>query len=134
MSETDHRTEPHVSTEELRAALTPRGETRRNPVLVTEQAEHAEGEIPELRDALEAERAGKTELNTELDLSRSGVQWVINGYILALAAGFALGGRLADVLGSKRVVLIGIIGFANRAFPAEALEERCSVELRLLEG
>ena len=35
MSETDHRTaEPHVSTEELRAALTPRGETRRNPVLV----------------------------------------------------------------------------------------------------
>jgi len=48
-------------------------------------------------------------IQTELDLSRSGVQWVINGYILALAAGFALGGRLADVLGSKRVVLIGII-------------------------
>ena len=41
------------------------------------------------------------------------MQWVINGYILALAAGFALGGRLADVLGSKRVVLIGIIGFAG---------------------
>ena len=50
-------------------------------------------------------------IQSELDLSRSGVQWVINGYILALAAGFALGGRLADVLGSKRVVLIGIIGF-----------------------
>ena len=30
-------TEPHVSTEELRAALAPRGETRRNPVLVTER-------------------------------------------------------------------------------------------------
>ena len=52
-------------------------------------------------------------IQSELDLSRSGVQWVINGYILALAAGFALGGRLADVLGSKRVVLIGIIGFAG---------------------
>ena len=73
MSETDHRTEPHVSTEELRAALTPRGETRRNPVLVTEQAEHAEGEISQLRDALEAERADKTELNTELDLSRRAI-------------------------------------------------------------
>jgi septal ring factor EnvC (AmiA/AmiB activator) len=73
MSETDHRTEPHVSTEELRAALAPRGETRRNPVLVTEQAEHAEGEIAQLRHALEAERAGKTELHTELDLSRKAI-------------------------------------------------------------
>ena len=53
MSETDHRTEPHVSTEELRAALAPRAETRRNPVLVTEHAEHAEREAAELRDALE---------------------------------------------------------------------------------
>ena len=68
MSETDHRTEPHVSTEELRAALAPRGETRRNPVLVTEQAEHAEGEIASLRDALDAARADETELRTELDL------------------------------------------------------------------
>ena len=43
MSETDTSTEPpHVSTEELRAALAPRGETRRNPVLVTE---HADGEL-----------------------------------------------------------------------------------------
>src|SRR5664279_157335 len=52
-------------------------------------------------------------IQQELDLTRDGVQWVINGYILALAAGFALGGRLADVLGSKRVVLVGIIGFAG---------------------
>ena len=73
MSETDHRTEPHVSTEELRAALAPRGETRRNPVLVTEQAEHAEGEIAQLRDALEAARADETELRTELDLSRRAI-------------------------------------------------------------
>jgi septal ring factor EnvC (AmiA/AmiB activator) len=73
MSETDHRTEPHVSTEELRAALTPRGETRRNPVLVTEQAEHAEGEISNLRDALDAARADETELRTELDLHRRAI-------------------------------------------------------------
>ena len=73
MSETDHRTEPHVSTEELRAALAPRGETRRNPVLVTEQAEHAEGEIAQLRDALEAARADETALRTELDLSRRAI-------------------------------------------------------------
>lgn len=43
----------------------------------------------------------------ELALSRNGTQWVINGYILALAAGFALRGRLADVLGSRPIALIG---------------------------
>ncbi len=48
----------------------------------------------------------------ELNLTRSGSAWVINAYLLALAAGFAFGGRLADVVGSKRMVLIGIVGFA----------------------
>ena len=39
--------------EELRAALTPRGETRRNPVLVTEQPSMP-SEISQLRDARQA--------------------------------------------------------------------------------
>src|SRR3954465_13137033 len=73
MSETDHPTEPHVSTDELRAALAPRGETRRNPVLVTERSEHADREIAALRDALNAARADETELRSELELSRSAI-------------------------------------------------------------
>ncbi|GGL95595.1 MFS transporter [Nakamurella endophytica] len=48
----------------------------------------------------------------ELSLTRTGSQWVVNAYLVALAAGFALGGRLADVVGSKRMVLLGIVGFA----------------------
>jgi len=51
-------------------------------------------------------------VQSELSLSAAGVTWMINAYILALAAGFVLGGRIADVLGSRLVVLIGIIGFA----------------------
>ena len=47
-----------------------------------------------------------------LALTRSGTQWVVNAYLLALAAGFALGGRLADVLGARRMAVIGITGFA----------------------
>jgi MFS family permease len=47
-----------------------------------------------------------------LALNRSGTQWVVNAYLLALAAGFALGGRLADVLGARRMAVIGITGFA----------------------
>jgi septal ring factor EnvC (AmiA/AmiB activator) len=73
MSETDHPTEPHVSTEELRAALAPRRETRRNPVLVSEHTEQATGEINALRDALESARADESELRTELDHHRRAI-------------------------------------------------------------
>ena len=47
------------------------------------------------------------EIQSELSLSRGGSQWVVNAYLLALAAAFAFGGRLTDVLGHKRMVLIG---------------------------
>jgi septal ring factor EnvC (AmiA/AmiB activator) len=59
-------TEPHVSTEELRAALAPRGETRRNPVLVSE---HDAGELKALREALETADG----LRSELDASRRAI-------------------------------------------------------------
>ena len=62
MSETDNSTEPHVSGEELRAALAPR-DARRNPVLVTE---HDDGEIKQLKAALETADG----LRTELEASR----------------------------------------------------------------
>ncbi|WP_443080343.1 MFS transporter [Streptomyces sp. SP18BB07] len=47
----------------------------------------------------------------ELDLSSSGMQWVVNAYLLALAAFFALGGRLADILGHRRMTVIGTLTF-----------------------
>lgn len=51
-------------------------------------------------------------IQDELHLSGSGIQWVINGYLLALSAFFAFGGRVADVLGHRRMVLIGVVVFA----------------------
>ncbi|MFJ6850740.1 MFS transporter [Streptomyces sp. NPDC091271] len=47
----------------------------------------------------------------ELGLSSSGMQWVVNAYLLALAAFFALGGRLSDIFGHRRVMLIGTLLF-----------------------
>jgi EmrB/QacA subfamily drug resistance transporter len=47
-----------------------------------------------------------------LSLSATGSEWVVNSYLLALAALFAFGGRLADLLGRRRAVVVGVIGFA----------------------
>ncbi|MFE7171249.1 MFS transporter [Streptomyces sp. NPDC057616] len=47
----------------------------------------------------------------DLGLSASGMQWVINAYLLSLAAFFALGGRLADLWGPRRVVVAGTVIF-----------------------
>ena len=59
--------------------------------------------------------------------------------LVALAAGFALGGRLADVLGSKRVVLVGIIGFATAsglcgATPKGSFAETWLIVFRVIQG
>ncbi|MDT0377493.1 MFS transporter [Streptomyces sp. DSM 42041] len=51
------------------------------------------------------------EISDELSLSSSGVQWIVNAYLLSLAAFFALGGRLSDLYGHRRVMLIGTVLF-----------------------
>ena len=52
------------------------------------------------------------DLQKDLALSETGTQWIVNGYLLSLAALFMLGGKLADVLGRRRMVTVGVIGFA----------------------
>ncbi|WUH72716.1 MFS transporter [Streptomyces sp. NBC_00435] len=47
----------------------------------------------------------------ELGLSSSGMQRVVNAYLLALAAFFALGGRLADIFGQRRMLVAGTLVF-----------------------
>jgi EmrB/QacA subfamily drug resistance transporter len=49
----------------------------------------------------------------DLGLSASGIQWVINAYLLTLAALFAFGGRLADTHGHRKMVVLGVIIFAG---------------------
>jgi len=47
-----------------------------------------------------------------LHMSVASRQWVVTAYTLALAGLLLLGGRLADRLGARRTLLIGVIGFA----------------------
>jgi EmrB/QacA subfamily drug resistance transporter len=51
------------------------------------------------------------DIQDELGLSNTGVQWAVNAYLLSLAALFAYGGRLADTMGHRRVVVAGVIIF-----------------------
>ncbi|MFJ1749180.1 MFS transporter [Streptomyces sp. NPDC088116] len=47
----------------------------------------------------------------DLGFSATAMQWVFNVYLLALAAFFALGGRLSGIFGHRRVMLIGTLVF-----------------------
>jgi EmrB/QacA subfamily drug resistance transporter len=78
-------------------------------------------------------------IQNQLGLTRIGSQWVINAYLLALAAVFALGGRHADVCGPRRMVVLGVIGFATTsalcgATPHGQLAESWIITFRLLQG
>jgi EmrB/QacA subfamily drug resistance transporter len=48
----------------------------------------------------------------DLDASLAGLQWVTNGYLLALAVLLIVGGKLGDRFGRKKIFIIGIVGFA----------------------
>jgi EmrB/QacA subfamily drug resistance transporter len=53
-----------------------------------------------------------TTIQRDVDLTETGVQWLVTAYALATAAFVALGGRLGDIFGHRRIVVIGIILFA----------------------
>jgi EmrB/QacA subfamily drug resistance transporter len=78
-------------------------------------------------------------IQRELSLSSTGSQWVVNGYLLALAALFAFGGKLGDVLGRRRMVVIGVIGFAVTSAccgftPKGGVAEAWIIVFRALQG
>lgn len=79
------------------------------------------------------------EIQRELHLSQSGLQWIVNAYMLSLAAFFAFGGRLADIVGHRRLVVIGVVVFAgasaaNGAVPTGALAELWFIAFRAVQG
>jgi EmrB/QacA subfamily drug resistance transporter len=78
-------------------------------------------------------------LQSEIHLSPTGAQWIVNGYLLSLSALFALGGRVADVVGHRRVVLVGVSTFALfsalcGATPTSSIGETWIIVFRILQG
>src|SRR6202453_3434511 len=77
------------------------------------------------------------EIQQHLGLTSTGVQWAINAYLLSLAALFAFGGRLADTVGHRRMVTIGVVVFATASAlcgltPKGSLAEAWIIAFRVL--
>jgi EmrB/QacA subfamily drug resistance transporter len=70
-----------------------------------------------------------------LDFSESDLQWVISAYAL-LAGGFLLlGGRMADILGRRRVFIFGLIVFTSGSLLcALAWSDSALIAFRALQG
>jgi EmrB/QacA subfamily drug resistance transporter len=79
------------------------------------------------------------EIRKELGLSSTGVQWAVNAYLLSLAALFAFGGRVADTVGHRKMVTLGVIVFAGSSAlcgltPKGSLAEAWIVTFRVIQG
>ncbi|HWF80627.1 MAG TPA: MFS transporter, partial [Streptosporangiaceae bacterium] len=51
-------------------------------------------------------------IQASLSASLADIQWVTNGYLLALAVTLITIGKIGDRFGHKKIFLIGIVGFA----------------------
>src|SRR3954466_11972484 len=67
-------------------------------------------EIMDLVDATIVNIAAPS-IRAELGGSESAMQWMLAGYTLAFAIGLITFGRLGDLVGRRRLFLIGAIGF-----------------------
>jgi MFS family permease len=74
-------------------------------------------------------------IQRDLDFSQTGLQWVVNAYLLAIAAFVAVGGRLGDMLGNDRIFKLGAIVFvASSVVCGLAGSEPVLLAARAVEG
>jgi EmrB/QacA subfamily drug resistance transporter len=52
-------------------------------------------------------------IQRDLSMTTVGLQWIVNAYLLALAAFVALGGRIGDIIGNARAFRIGALVFVG---------------------
>src|SRR5262249_49638371 len=74
-------------------------------------------------------------IQRSLGFSPQNLQWVASGYILAYGGFLLLGGRLADFLGRRRMLLSGLVVFATASLAAGiATSAGVLVAARLVQG
>jgi EmrB/QacA subfamily drug resistance transporter len=74
-------------------------------------------------------------IREDLGFSQQSLQWVINGYILTYGGFLLLGGRAADLLGRRRVLITGLFVFAGASLVGGlAQTESVLVAARFVQG
>lgn len=92
------------------------------------------GEIMDLLDSVVTTIAGPTILR-QIGGSDSFIQWLSAGYTISMAAGLLIGGRLGDIFGRKRMLLIGMAGFTTMSLVAAvSVSPGMLISARLLQG
>ena len=74
-------------------------------------------------------------IQADLDMTESGLQWVVNAYALLFGGFLLLGGRAGDLIGRKRIFLVGLVVFTSASLLcALATGERWLILARGLQG
>ncbi|NED59554.1 MFS transporter, partial [Streptomyces sp. SID10244] len=58
------------------------------------------------------------DIERDLQLDTAGLEWVVSAYILTFSALMLMGGRLADLLGRRRMLLGGLVVFGASSLVA----------------
>jgi EmrB/QacA subfamily drug resistance transporter len=75
------------------------------------------------------------EIGSDLDADVAGLQWIINGYLLTLAALILLGGSLGDRYGRRKIFNLGVIWFtAASVLCALAPNSEILIAARVIQG
>ena len=70
-----------------------------------------------------------------LHASAASIQWIVSGYALTFGLTLVAGGRLGDVVGRRRMFLVGLVGFTvTSAAAGLSPNEHVLVVARLLQG
>jgi EmrB/QacA subfamily drug resistance transporter len=74
-------------------------------------------------------------IQSDLHLSEGNLQWIVNAYTLVFGGFLLLGGRAGDLLGRKRLFLIGLVIFTGASlFDGLANSEGTLIGARALQG
>src|ERR671939_847892 len=74
-------------------------------------------------------------IQVDLGFSEANLQWVISAYALVFGGFLLLGGRTADLVGRRRIFLVGIVVFTLASLMAGlAWSEASLISARALQG
>jgi len=74
-------------------------------------------------------------IQKDLDLSEANLQWIVNAYALVFGGFLLLGGRAGDLIGRKRLFLIGLVIFTSASLlDGLANSEGMLIGARALQG